>query len=58
MVMVTHLEVPLLYRSVLAILGFLFFHIKLIIVLSSCVKDFVGIYIVFDRIAIFTLLIL
>ena len=36
-------EVLLLYRIVLAILGFLFFHIKLIIVLSSSVKNFVGI---------------
>ena len=36
-------EVPLLYKIVLAILGFLFFHIKLIIVLSRSVKKFDGI---------------
>ena len=38
-------EVPLLYKIVLAILGFLFFHIKLIIVLSRSVKNFDGDYI-------------
>ena len=32
-------RVPLLYRIVLAILGFLIFHMKLIIVLSSSVKN-------------------
>ena len=36
-------EVPLLYRIVLAILGFLFFHMKLIFVLSRSVKNCVGI---------------
>ena len=36
-------EVLLLYRIVLAILGFLFFHINLIIVLSRSVKNFDGI---------------
>ena len=59
-------EVLLLYRIVLAILGFLFFHIKLIIVLSRSVKNFVGILmgivlnllIAFGRISIFTMLIL
>ena len=35
-------EVPLLYKIVLAILGFLFFHINLIIVLSRSVKKFMG----------------
>ena len=56
-------EVPLLYRIVLDILSFLFFHIKLIIVLSSSVMNFVGILmgialnlqIAFGRIAIFTM---
>ena len=38
-------EIPLLYRNVLAILGFLFFHIKLIFVLSRSMKNFVGILI-------------
>ena len=59
-------EVPLLYKIVLAILGFLFFHIKLIIILSRSVKKFHGILmgialnlkIAFGRIAIFTMLIL
>ena len=36
-------EVSLSYRIVVAILGFLFFHIKLIIVLSRSVKKFDGI---------------
>ena len=35
-------EVPLLYKIVLAILGFLFRHINLIIVLSRSVKKFDG----------------
>ena len=60
------LGVPLLYRIVLAILGFLFFHMKLIIDLSRSVKNCVGIlivtslnlYIAFGKIAIFTMLIL
>ena len=59
-------EVPLLYKIVLAILGFLFFHINLITVLSRSVKNFDGILmgialnlqIAFGRIAIFTMLIL
>ena len=38
-------EVPLLYRTVLAILGFLFMHIKLSIVLLRSVKNFAGILI-------------
>ena len=37
------LAVPLLYRIVLAILVFLFFQIKLIILLSRSVENFVGI---------------
>ena len=37
------LEVPLLYSIVLAILGFLFFDIKLSIALSRSVKNCVGI---------------
>ena len=36
-------EVSLLYRIVLAILGFLFFKMKLITVLSRSVKNCVGI---------------
>ena len=36
-------EVPLLYKIVLASLGFLFCHINLIIVLSRSVKKFGGI---------------
>ena len=60
------LEVPLLYRIVLVILGFLFFHMKLIIVLSRFVKNCIGILIgialnpqiAFGRIAIFTTFIL
>ena len=59
-------EVPLLYKIFWAILEFLFFHIKLIIVLSKFVKNFVGILmgialdlqIAFGRTAIFTMLIL
>ena len=59
-------EVPLLYKIVLAILGFLFCHINLIIVLSRSVKTFDGtlmgialnLQIAFNRIAIFTMLIL
>ena len=38
-------EVPLLYGIILAILGFLFFHIKLIVVLSRSVKNVFGILI-------------
>ena len=60
------LEVLLLYRIILAILGFLFFHMKLTIVLSRSVKNCVGILmgivlnlqITFGRIVIFTMLIL
>ena len=60
------LEVPLLYRIVLAILGFWFFCIKLIIVHSRSIKNCVGIlmgiawnpYIALGMIAIFTMLIL
>ena len=37
-------EVPLLYRIDLTILGFLFFHLKLCIVLSRFVKNFAGIF--------------
>ena len=56
-------EVPLLYSIVLAILSFLFFHIKLIIVLSRSWKNFAGILmgialnlqIAFSRITIFTM---
>ena len=63
--MVMPLEVPLLHRIVLAILGFLFFHMKFIIVLSRSVKNCIGIlmgialnlYIAFGRIAIFIILI-
>ena len=59
-------EFPLLYKIVLAILGLLFCHINLIIVLSRSVKKFDGILmgitlnlqIGFGRIAIFTMLIL
>ena len=43
--MVMPLEVPLLYRIVLAILGFLFFHMKLIIIFQNLWKlcwDFDG----------------
>ena len=36
-------DVPLLYRVVLAILGLLFLHIKLRIVLSRSVKNWAGI---------------
>ena len=36
-------EVPLLYRIVLTVLGFLFFHMKLSIFLSESVKNFDGI---------------
>ena len=35
-------EVPLLYRTVLAILGFLLFHIKLSIVILRSMKNFAG----------------
>ena len=35
-------EVALLYKTDLAFLGFLFFHIKLFIVLSRFVKNFDG----------------
>ena len=59
-------EVPLLYRIVLAILGFLLFHMRLNTILSRSVKKFAGILmgialnlqIVFGKIAIFTMLIL
>ena len=37
-------EVSLLYRTVLSILGFLFFHMKLSIVLLRSVKNFAGIF--------------
>ena len=59
-------EVLLFYRIVLAILGFWFFHVKLIIVLSRSVKNFVlvlmgialNLYIAFGRISIFAMSIL
>ena len=41
-VMVMFLEVPLLYRIVLAILGFLFLHKKLSIVLLRSVRNVLG----------------
>ena len=36
-------EIPLLYRTVLAILGFVYFHMKLIIVPLTSMKNCVGI---------------
>ena len=59
-------EVLLLYRIVLAILGFLLFHMKFITVLLKSLKNFAGILmgialnlqIAFGKIAIFTMLIL
>ena len=55
-------EVLLLYRTVLAILGFSHFHMKLSTILLSSVKNFAGMelnmYIAFGKIAIFTMLIL
>ena len=39
-------EIPLLYRIILAILSFLFYHIKLSIVLSKSIKNCVGILMV------------
>ena len=36
-------EVPLLYRIVLVVLGFLFLHMKLNIILSRSVNNFAGI---------------
>ena len=59
-------EVPLLYRIVLAILGFLIFHKKLSILLPRSVKYFAGIlmgitlklWIAYGKIAIFMMLIL
>jgi hypothetical protein len=44
--MVIPLEVLVLYRIVFAILGFLFFHMKLRIVLSRSVKSCVRILVV------------
>lgn len=59
------LEVILIFRIVLAILGFLFFHIKLRLLLSRSVKNCAGILmeitlmlIAFCRMAIFSMLIL
>ena len=43
--MVMPLEVPLWFRNFFCCPGFLFFHMKLIIVLSSSVKNCVGILI-------------
>ena len=60
-------EVPLLYRIVLVVLGFLLFHMKLSIILSRSVNNFAGILMgialnlqrfFFCKIAIFTMLIL
>jgi hypothetical protein len=60
------LEVSLLFRIVLAILGFLFFCMKVRITLSRFVKKYVGIlmrlalnlYIAFGQMTIFTVLVL
>ena len=58
------LEIPLLYRVVLALLSFLFLHMRLSIVLSMSVRNYVAVligialnlYISFGRIDILTML--